>query len=183
VKNVVYRLDGVVLGTTTTAPYALTPDLSGFAAGTHVLSVTATDMLGRTTVISKTITLDRTPVKITNFSRNYSLFYPILRDSYYDNLTLYYTLNKPAAVTIYIRDSAGTTRRTVTGTKPIAGKYIYAWDGKWSSDNKAHTGTYYIQMVAKDSAGYTSTSPKLSTVIRNYELVKTGTNTVKVVPR
>ncbi len=182
VRNVVYRLDGIVLGTTTAAPYALTPDLSGFAAGTHVLSVTATDMLGRTTVVSKTITLDRTPVKITNFSRNYSLFYPILRDSYYDNLTLKYTLNKSATVTIYIRDSAGTTRRTVSGSKS-AGNFTYAWDGKWSSDSKAHTGTYYIQMVAKDSAGYTSTSPKLSTVIRNYELVKTGKNTVKVVPR
>jgi hypothetical protein len=182
IRNVIYKLDGVTLGTTTVAPYALTPDLSGFLAGTHVLSATATDMLGRTTTYPKTITLDKTPVAVSGFSRNYGLFYPIKRDNYYDNLTVKYSLNKAATVTLYIRDSAGNTRKTLSGERS-AGANSFVWDGKWASDGKAHTGTFYLQIVAVDSAGYTSTTGKLSTVIRNYELVKTGRNSVKVVPR
>jgi len=182
VRNVIYKLDGVTLGTTTAAPYALTPDLSGFAAGTHVLSATATDMLGRTTTVSKTITLDKTPVAVSGFSRNYGLFYPIKRDNYYDNLTVKYTLNKAATVTLYIRDAAGNTRKTLSGARS-AGANSFVWDGKWASDGKAHTGTFYLHIVAVDSAAYTSTTAKVSTVIRNYELVKTGRNTVKVISR
>jgi len=182
VKSVTYKVDGVTVGSATYAPYALTPDLSGFAAGTHTLSATVTDMLDRTATVSRTITLDKTPVRISGFSRNYSLFYPILRDGYYDNLTVRYTLNKSANVTLTIRDSKGVTRRTMTASKG-AGSSSFVWDGKWSSDKKAHTGTYTVQITAIDAAAYTAATSKLSTTIRNYELVKTGTNTVKVVPR
>ncbi len=192
VKNVIFRLDGVPIGTVTTpgsdkVSYSHTPDLSSFAAGTHVLSATVTDMLGRTTAVSKNVTLDKTPVRVTSFSRTPSIFYPLKRDGYYDNSTIKYTLNKTAAVTLRIRDSGGTTRKTFTATKN-AGSNSFTWDGKWSSDGKVHIGssgssTYYYQITAVDSAGYTVTTSKISTTMRNYQLVKTGSNTVKVVKR
>jgi len=192
VKNVTFRIDGVSVGIATTpdsdgVSYRYTPDLSGFASGTHVLSATVTDMLGRTSVVSKNITLDKTPVRVTNFSRTPSIFYPIIRDGYYDNSTIKYTLNKTATVTLRIRDSGGTVRKTMTATKN-AGNSSFTWDGKWSSDGKVHVGsngssTYYYQITAVDSAAYSSTTSKISTTIRNYELVKTGPGTVKVVKR
>jgi len=192
VKNVTFRLDGVSVGTVTTpgadkVSYSHTPDLSSFAAGTHVLSATVTDMLGRTSVVSKNVTLDKTPVRVTNFTRTPAIFYPVKRDGYYDNSTIKYTLNKTATVTLKIRDSGGTVRKTFTATKN-AGNNSFTWDGKWSSDGKVHIGssgssTYYYQITAVDSAGYSMTTSKISTTMRNYELVKTGPNTVKVVKR
>lgn len=191
ISRVSYYVDNVLIGASTTAPFGLKPSLSSLAAGAHVLKVVAEDQIGsapgtwnvpHTVTSTVSFTLDKTPVKVTGFSRNYALFYPILRDSYYDNLTIKYTLNKKANVTLYVRDSSGTIRRTMTATKG-AGNYTFVWDGKWSSDGKAHTGTYSVQVVAKDIAGYSSTTPKLSTVIRNYELVRTGPGSVKVVPR
>ncbi len=192
VRNVVFRIDGVSVGTVTTpgsdkVSYSHTPDLSSFAAGTHVLSATVTDMLGRTKVVSKNVTLDKTPVRVTNFSRTPSLFYPVKRDGYYDNSTIKYTLNKTATVTLKIRDSGGTVRKTFTATKN-AGNSSFTWDGKWASDGKVHIGssgsaTYTYQITAVDSAGYSATTSKLSTTMRNYQLVKTGPGTVKVIRR
>ena len=187
VKYVVYKLDGAKLGTTTVAPYALTPDLSAFASGTHTLSVSAIDMLGRVTTVSRTVTLDKTPVTVTGFSRTPSVFYPVIRDGYYDNSTIKYTLNKSATVTLTIRNSAGATVRTLKASKG-AGSSSFVWDGKWASDGKVHvsssgSSTYTYQISAVDAAGYTATTTKLSTTIRNYELVKTSSGSVKVVPR
>ncbi len=192
VKSVVFRLDGVSVGTVTTpgsdkVTYKHAADLSSFAAGPHVLSATVTDMLGRTSVVSKNVTLDKTPVRVTNFSRTPSIFYPVKRDGYRDNSTIKFTLNKTALVTLKVRDSGGTVRKTFTATKN-AGNNSFKWDGKWASDGKVHIGssgsaTYYYQITAVDSAAYSTTTSKISTTMRNYELVKTGTNTVKVVPR
>ena len=192
VRNVTFRLDGAAIGTVSTpgsdkVSYSHTPDLSAFAAGTHVLSATVTDMFGRTSVVSMNVTLDKTPVRVTNFSRTPSIFYPIIREGYYDNSTIKYTLNKTATVTLKIRDSGGTVRKTMTATKN-AGNSRFTWDGKWSSDGKVHVGsrgssTYSYQITAVDSAAYSATTAKISTTIRNYQLVKTGTNTVKVVKR
>ncbi len=192
VKSVVFRIDGISVGTVTTpgsdkVSYSYTPDLSSFPAGTHVLSATVTDMVGRTSVVNKNVTLDKTPVRVTNFSRTPSIFYPVIREGYYDNSTIKYTLNKAATVTLSIRDSGGTTRKTFTAAKN-AGNNSFTWDGKWASDGKVHIGssgsaTYYYQITAVDSAAYSATTSKISTTIRNYQLVKTGRNTVKVVRR
>jgi len=138
-------------------------------------------------VVSKNVTLDKTPVRVTNFSRTPALFYPVKRDGYYDNSTIKYTLNKTATVTLKIRDSGGTVRKTFTATKN-AGNNSFTWDGKWSSDGKVHIGssgssTYYYQITAVDSAAYSVTTSKISTTMRNYQLVKTGGNTVKVIKR
>jgi len=182
IKNVIYRLDGRVIGTTVSAPYGLRPDLSGFPAGTHVLSATVTDMLDRTAAVSKTITLDKTPLRLSSFSRTPSVFYPIKRDRYYDNSAIRYTLNKTAVAKLTVRTSKGKTVRTISGTRR-AGRNSFVWDGKWASDKKAHTGTYTYQITAVDSAGFMSSTYKLKTTIRNYQIIKTGRSSVRVIRR
>jgi hypothetical protein len=182
IRNVVYRLDGTWLGTQTQSPFSISADLGGFSSGTHTLTATASDQLGRPATASTTITLDKTPVKITNFSRTPSIFYPIIREGYKDNSTLKFTLNKSASVKLTVKNSSGSTVRTITKSFG-AGSRSMTWDGKWSSDGKAHTGTFKYQLRATDNVGNVATSVTLSTTIRNYELVQTGAGAVKVVPR
>jgi hypothetical protein len=181
VKEVVYRLDGTVLGTRTSSPFSIAPSLSGFSSGNHTLTATAFDQYGRSAVVSTTIKLDRTPLYLTSFSRTPSIFYPIIREGYKDYSTLTFRLNKAASVTLTVRNSKGTTVRTIkkSGT---AGANSMKWDGKYSSDGRAHTGTFTYQLTASDTVGNTVKSVKLSTTIRNYELSVRGSR-VKVVPR
>jgi len=182
VKSVVFRLDGSFLATATAEPYSSTVDLSGFAGGNHVLTATVTNVAGTSAVATKTVTLDKSPLTISSFSRNYATFYPIKRDKYYDNLTISFSASKACSAKVLITNSAGMVVRTLTKSA-AAGKSAVTWDGKWSSDNKAHIGTYYIQVSASDTSGNTYTTGKLKTVIKNYQLVKLSHNRVKIISR
>jgi hypothetical protein len=183
IQSVVFRFDGTVVLTKTSAPYSGTADLSAFGAGTHTLTATVTDMFGRTVTATQTVTLDPTALSITKFARNYALFYPIKRDKYYDNLTLSFYTNKVCSAKIAITNSSGTLVRTLSVTGNTGTKNTAVWDGKWSSDNKAHTGTFYLQLTATDAAGNVATTGRLSTVIRNYQVVRISKRKVKIVAR
>ena len=189
VARVRYFVDDVAVGVATSAPYSLKANLSRFANGSHVLKAVVEDRIGatvgawsvpHTATQSVRFTLDKKPVKLSAFSRTPALFYPIRRDRYFDNSTIKYTLNKPATVTLTIRNSAGKTVQVLSGKKAKAGKYAFVWNGKWKSDGKAHTGKYSYQITALDAAGYKASTSKLTTTIRNYQLIKTGRNSVKV---
>ena len=183
IRQVVYRLDGVLLGTKTSSPFSISPNLSGFSAGSHTLTAAASDYLGRTVTISTTIKLDKTPLNITSFSRSASIFYPIKRDGFGDNSTVKFKVNKPSTVTLTIRTSKGSTIRTITKSA-VVGKYNkIVWNGKWSKDGKAHTGKYSYQLSGKDAVGYTDKTGKLYVTIRNYQLKRTAGDSIKVIPR
>ena len=130
----------------------------------------------------KTVTLDKAPLTISSFSRNYATFYPIKRDKYYDNLTISFYASKACSARVLITNSAGALVRSISKSAGT-GKSSVTWDGKWAHDNKAHIGTYYIQVTASDSSGNTYTTGKLKTVIRNYQVVKLSHNRVKIIKR
>ena len=183
VKNVTFKFDGAdIAPPVTAAPYSVQANLGAYAAGLHTLSAVVTDRYGRQVTVSKSVTLDRTPLVLSGFSRTPELFYPIKRDKYKDNSTIYVSVNKSASLTLKVMNSAGTTLRSYQKTVN-AGRTSFVWNGTWSSDNKAHTGTFYYQVVATDSAGNVASTGKLSTRIRNYELVKVSKNKVKVIAR
>jgi hypothetical protein len=182
VKSVVFKLDGVVISTATGAPYSGACDLTGFGSGAHTLTATVTDMFGRQATASKTVTLDKTPLVLSSFTRNYSLFYPIKRDHYKDNLTITFYANKSCSAKVLITNSAGTTVRSISKSAS-SGKNTVTWDGKWTADNKAHTGTFYVRVTATDSVGNSTSTGKLKTVIRNYEVIRVSSSQVKIVPR
>lgn len=181
IKQVVYRLDGDLLGTETESPFSISPSLSRFSAGNHTLTATASDPYGRSVSMSTTIKLDKTPLYLTSFSRTPSIFYPIIHDGYKDYSKLSFRLNKAASVTLTVKNSRGTTVRTIKKSC-AAGSNSMTWDGKYSSDHQAHTGTFTYQLSASDTIGNSARSPKLTTTIRNYELSVRGSK-VKVIPR
>jgi len=183
IRQVVYRLDGTLLGTQTSSPFSISPSLSAFSSGTHTLTATASDYLGRAVTISTSIKLDKTPLSISSFSRSASIFYPIKRDDFGDNSTVKFRVNKPCSVTLTIRTSKGTTIRTLTKSAVTGKTNKIIWNGKWSKDGKAHTGKYSYQLSGKDSVGYTDKTGKLYVTIRDYQLKRTGGDSIRVVPR
>lgn len=182
VKSVAYYLDGKHIGTSTSAPYSLSPYLGSFGAGTHILKGVVTDAYGRTTTATKSVTLDLTRLSLTRLSLTPNPFFPILVDKYRDTQTVYFYANKPAVVTFTVRTSKGKVVRTMTKSVN-AGKNKFTWDGKWSDDNTAHTGTFYYRISGIDRAAYTTTTKSLKTVIKNYQIKKLAHNKVTVIPR
>ena len=119
---------------------------------------------------------------LSAFSRSASLFYPIKRDGYKDNLTAKFTSNKACTAQLVVRKSSGATVRTITKTVS-KGTSSIVWDGKWSTDGKAHTGTFSLQVKATDAAANCATTGKLKTSIRNYQVVKVSGSKIKIVSR
>ena len=183
ISSVSFYLDGIFLGTDTAAPYALRADLSGFTAGYgHTLSAKATDVYGRTSTDSKAVVLDKTPLVVSSFTAAPNPFFPIRREGYKDNATIRCWVNKNAYVRLDVLNSAGTPIRSMA--KWVApGTASFVWNGKWTSDNRAHTGTYYYRITAADPAGNIVTTGKIKTVIRNYELKRLSRSRVRVIPR
>jgi hypothetical protein len=182
VRWVKFKFGNDIISTMDTAPYTDTVDLTGYPSGEYTLTAIVCDMYGRTIETAKVVTLDKTPLVISSFSRNYSLFYPIKRDKYYDNLTISFYANKSCSARVLITNSSGKLVRTLTKSAS-SGKSSLSWDGKWSTDGKAHTGTYYLQVSASDSAGNSVTTGKLKTSIRNYQVVKVSGNRVRIISR
>ena len=183
ISSVSFYFDGIFLGTDTAAPYALRADLSGFTAGYgHTLSAKATDVYGRISTDSKAVVLDKTPLVVSSFTAAPNPFFPIRREGYKDNATIRCWVNKNAYVRLDVLNSAGTPIRSMA--KWVApGTASFVWNGKWTSDNRAHTGTYYYRITAADPAGNIVTTGKIKTVIRNYELKRLSRSRVRVIPR
>jgi hypothetical protein len=182
VASVVFRLDGTTVGTFTSAPYSGSVDLSSFASGAHTLSATVTDRFGRQATASKSVTLDKTVLELNSFSRTPKTFYPIRREGYYDYSYIRFKLNKASSVKVTIKNSSGTTVKTLYKTARAATYETIKWDGKWSSDGKAHVGTYYYYLTATDAAANSVAGSRLTTYIKNYQLVRKGGG-VKVIRR
>ena len=118
---------------------------------------------------------------VSSFTRTPTIFYPIRVDRYKDTSTTSFTLSKAAVATLTVRNSAGTAVRSISASRK-AGRSSIVWNGRWT-DGKARVGTFSYQITAKDVAGNTTSTGKLYTYIKNYELVKTGSNSVRVVAR
>jgi hypothetical protein len=178
----VFTLDGTTVGTFTSAPYSGSVDLSGFASGSHTLSATVTDRYGRQATASKTVTLDRTALVLSSFSRTPKVFYPIRRDRYYDYSYMRFKLSKDSNAKITIKSSTGTIVKTLYKTARAGTYETVKWDGKWATDGTARVGTYYYYLTATDAAANSVASSKLTTYIRNYQLVRRGGG-IKVIRR
>lgn len=185
---VTFELDGVVVGQATTAPYTVVANLWGFTDGARTLVVKARDMYGRVGTATKVVTLDKTVPKATSYKLGPNPFYPIRHDGYKDHQTASFRLNKRAKCVLEVTlASTGEVVRTLSATYN-AGARSFTWDGRWS-DGKARTGNYYVRIKVYDgytdssgAATYTSTG-KVLTKIRSYQIVKLSRNRVKVIPR
>ena len=190
IAKVSYYVGSILVGAPTSAPFALKANLAAFASGSHTLKVVAEDRIGsapgawnvpHTVTKSVSFTLDKVRLVVSSFTRTPTIFYPIRVDRYKDTSTTSFTLSKAAVVTLTVRNSAGTAVRSISASRK-AGRSSIVWNGRWT-DGKARVGTFSYQITAKDVAGNTTSTGKLYTYIKNYELVKTGSNTVRVVAR
>lgn len=121
VKSVVFKLDGVTLGSVLKAPYSIAPSLSSFSAGNHLLSVVGTDMLGRAVTATRTVTVDKTPLTVSSLKtsgsgRKVSVSFSVSRAS-----TVKLSVPRTSATKTLTATSAG--RYSFTYTYPKGRKY------------------------------------------------------------
>lgn len=176
IKSVVYQLDGVTIASPTTAPYSITPNLSSFATGAHVLSVTVTDMMDRTATATKNVTLDKTPPPVLSgfkVSVNKRVVTLSTRVSKPCVILFGYNTNYNAATPTYVQKTAyspGTYSVKFTVPKPAPKSHVYYLGA---------SVPYAVQ--AMDVAGNESNLISGRVKVRFFKLVRTGRNKVRVV--
>lgn len=176
-----YYVDGVLIGTTTKAPYSLTKNMSAFANGTRTLKVVVKDMYGREVQTTRTFTLDKNAPVLTGVSDYPDPFYPVLQDGYKDTVSIRFTSNEAGSAQVHIYDADGTRIRYMS-KKISAGTSSFVWDGIHDSGD-GQLGTFRYKVVVIDTAGNRTTSAIGSITIRDYEIIRIADNAVKVVPR
>lgn len=186
IQWVKFYIDGGLVGTDSTSPYAISKDMSAYAAGGHTLTAKTMDMLGREVAVSQAFILDKTPASVSSLRDTPDPFYPNLKDGYKDLTTVSFYTNEPGYAYVYFYDSAGRVRAGRSTPVSSAGTYSVKWDGVFNLTPETATvmnHTYSYRVVMVDRAGNSTTSGKGTTIIRNYELVRVSANAVKVVPR
>jgi hypothetical protein len=169
VASVSYTLDGTPIGTATGAPYTLHPNLSHFSNGPHTLVATVKDMLGRTSSVSMTVTLDRTAPTIKSVSRS-------LKGG---TLKLTFTLSKSATMRMVFGSLHTTHFYAHKGRYSLSLAYPRAIDNAYTTRLSKHSWS----LSATDAVGNVSTKSHGTASIVNYRFVQTGPNSVKVIFR
>lgn len=185
IQYVQFYLDGVLVGTDTTAPYSLSKDMAAYVNGTHTLLVKTKDMYGREVTDNCTFTLDKTPPAISAVSDSPDPFYPNLKEGYKDYGYYSVNTNEAGYAYFYVYDSAGKLLTALS--RPAAvGKVGFSWDGTYNqypTTEVATNYTYSYRFMVKDKAGNQTWSGIGSTTVRDYELVRVAPNAVRVVER
>ncbi|MBU4555922.1 MAG: hypothetical protein KJ747_03520 [Actinobacteria bacterium] len=184
IQYVQFYIDGVLVGTDTTAPYALSKDMVAYANGTHQLLVKTKDMYGREVTQSRSFTLDKTPAVISGISDTPDPFYPRLQDGYKD--AGYYRFNTNEAGYAYLYVYSGTTLVAAKSRPASAGTVAFSWDGSWNQQPDADASTnatYGYRFLMIDKAGNRTWSGLYSTTVRDYELIRVAPNAVRVIER
>jgi flagellar hook assembly protein FlgD len=187
ITAVAFEVDGSRLGTVTpSAPQTQftatkTLDLSGFASGTHTLRVTARDVAGRTVTATRTFVLDKTAPVISSVSGAPSPFFPRKRDGYKDNFKMKFTTSEAGTAKVVIKNSSGKVVRTLTKSVG-AGSQSLLWNGK-QTDGAMKSGTFKWTLTMTDASGNARSVSARSVTIKFYEIVRTGSGSVRIVSR
>ncbi len=130
-------------------------------------------------LVSATVRSDRTRPGLTAVVPSARTVFPV-KDSYYDTVPLGATSREAlSAVTVYVRNAAGRTVRTLTSGSRPAGRVAIAWDGRTSSHALLPAGTYRFQVLAQDVAGNRALSAVGSVVLSRKKLsARSATATV-----
>lgn len=86
-----------------------------------------------------------------------SAFYPV-RDGYLDSFTPTAVLNRPATLTLRVRNAAGSLVRSLSAGRP-AGRQGVSWAGTDASGRRLAAGRYDYQYVAVDGRGRRASTP------------------------
>jgi len=164
IETVEFEVDGVTVGTDTTAPYSITPNLTGLVDGVHELKVTATDMAGRQTESKKTFVLDSKAPAITGVVGSASTFYPAQRDGYLDDAVVSFGADEAGTATLAVKNSAGAVVRTITQAC-AAGANRIVWDGR-NSGGAVVGGAYTMTLTYADAVGNKALPSAMPVVVK-----------------
>ncbi len=181
VHNVVFRVDGTVVATDANAPYSTTVDMTRFGSGSHQVTATVTDMMGRTATATKTVVCDVTSPSLSKVSGSPSTFYPKKRNGYRDDYIVKLNASEACVATLVFKTSKGSTFKTIT-TNVKAGSNTIKWNGK-SGGGNFKEGAYKWTLKLTDAAGNVSATKSGKATERFYQLKKVGKNKVKLVLR
>ena len=180
ISKVVFRVDGRTAVTLTRAPWNIYPDLTKIPAGSHVLRVTAYDMIAHTASASSRFVLDNRAPGLTVRSVGPTPFFPKLRDGYIDNTYFKFSLGEAAKVTFRVTNSRGAlVRKIVSAMKP--GTRQFTWDGKMNNGSVAVAGNYGLRVSASDAYGNASWTRAYGVQIRYFILSRLASNKVRVI--
>lgn len=197
VSTINYAIDGTSIGTIkvpglqTSYSASLLPAWSKFSNGTHEFAATVTDMGGRTSTVRRVFVLDRKTPTVTIKSAGPHTFYPRLRDGYKDNYTIKFKSSEIATATLQVVNGDGKVVHTMTKSVKANTYTSFVWDGTVSTRvwtaiadaDQAKTFTYKVRVKLVDRGNNTKTSKSSVAHIKLYEVVKTGPDSVKIVPR
>jgi hypothetical protein len=148
VAGVDFRVDGVSIGTDTTAPYTVNWNSTGSSNAGHIITAVATDVLGNsTTSASVNVTVNNITPAPAFGTPGLSFSDAVVKKA---NVTITANVTggvAPVTVTFYINDVA-------VGTPDSAVPYTYNWKVP-----NAPNRTYTIRAVATDSLGRSTNSP------------------------
>ena len=181
IQFVQFYIDGVLVGSDTTAPYSLSKDMAGYANGTHTLLVKTKDMYGREVTDSTNFTLDKTPPTISSITDSPDPFFPVITDAYKDFSYVNFWVSEKVSAYLYVYTASGNVF-AVRSAPRGPGWTGLTWDGK-GYGGQTGIGTFRYRVMAQDSAGNQTWSGLYSTTIRDFELVRVAPNAVRVVPR
>lgn len=149
------------------------------AAGVYTIKLTGKDSAGATVAGQATVTVKIgtvTPPPATNAFAISSVNPAIIDPSAGQTTTVTYTVPTTADVTVSVRNSAGTTVRTISTTNGVAaGTRTVTWDGKDGSGAAVAAGTYSIVV----SGNVTGATTAITTAAAN---VVVGSGTVTPPP-
>ena len=169
IASVSYTLDGTGIGTSTSAPYTLHPNLSRFSNGSHTLVATVKDMFGRTASVSMAITLDKTAPTLKNVKTKLSG----------GTLKLTFTLNSPATVNMAFGSLRKSKFYARKGRYSLSLTYARATNNAYTTRISKHSWS----LTATDVVGNVSKKSHGAASIVNWHFKKTGPNSVTVVFR
>jgi len=187
ITSIEFKVDGVVMGTmsppspATRFDASRKLDLSSFGSGTHTLTVTTRDVAGRTSATSRGFVLDKTAPTISSVTGAPSPFFPRKRDGYKDDFKVKFRSSEAGTMKLTVRNSSGNVVRTVTKSV-AAGSNSITWNGKYASGS-VKSGKFTYRLTMTDAAGNARSTSARKVSVKFYELVKTGSGSIKVIER
>jgi hypothetical protein len=187
VTSVKIQVDGSTvasLGPQANHAYSTWFNTNKLSPGKHTLTIVARDHIAaHTKIVTRTFNVDNTHIAIEDVSDTPDPFYPWIRDGYKDDSRISFHLNEGASYAwVQFAESGGSLVREYILRATPAGWTSVLWSGR-DSDGGLGLGTYFYRIVAEDRAGNRTTSPWQDTEIRNFEIVRIGPDSVRIVPR
>jgi hypothetical protein len=117
-------------------------------------------------------TVDPPPLKLSNVRLTRAGFYPLVRDGYKDSTEVDWTINREAAVNVYVRHAGRVVRHSGGWDDEKAGRWYWPWNGRKDNGTIAKPGRYSILVIARAN-GVVRRETREVIVATGYRRVKT----------